>query len=394
VNRSARLLLILALGLAPAALAAQEPSPTPTPTSPPAPSPTPPPGEATPPPEETPPPPGPVVPGGAPQQASNILNPNISLVGNLVGFAGGDRTLPDKAFDLSELELGIQAPIDPYARADAFIAFTAEGIDVEEGYVTWLALPASLSLKAGKFRSNLGKFNRTHPPETPFVDRPLAAERFFGDEGLAAVGISASYLLPVPFYLNLDGEVTTNWDEAPLFGDVTESGELRSGGRRRDLGYLARVSTYRDFSESTNLTVGASFARGVHDAAGELSSDVFAADATLRWKNPRRAIYRSAIWQTEAYFTRREEEPGSQGAFGGFSYVEYQFQRRWRTGIRADYVEDPTEKGGLVYVTFWPSEFSALSAQGRLIRRADGRDDFAAFLKLTFNIGPHGAHPF
>jgi hypothetical protein len=334
------------------------------------------------------------MPGGAPQQASNILNPNISLVGNLVGFAGGDRTLPDKAFDLSELELGIQAPIDPYARADAFIAFTAEGIDVEEGYVTWLALPASLSLKAGKFRSNLGKFNRTHPPETPFVDRPLAAERFFGDEGLAAVGISASYLLPVPFYLNLDGEVTTNWDEAPLFGDVTESGELRSGGRRRDLGYLARASTYRDFSESTNLTVGAGFARGVHDAAGDLSSDVFAADATLRWKNPRRAIYRSAIWQTEAYFTRRKEEPGSQRTFGGFSYVEYQFQRRWRTGIRADYVEDPTEKGGLVYVTFWPSEFSALSAQGRLIRRADGRDDFAAFLKLTFNIGPHGAHPF
>jgi hypothetical protein len=391
VNRSGTFLLVLALGLAPAAMLAQEPAPTPT--AAPEPSPTPPPGEATPPPEETPPPPPPVMPGGAPQQASNILNPNISLVGNFVGFAGSDRTLPDKAFDLSELELGIQAPIDPYARADAFIAFTAEGIDVEEGYVTWLALPASWSLKAGKFRSNFGKFNRTHPPETPFADRPLAAERFFG-EGLAAVGISSSYLLPLPFYLNLDAEVTTNWDEAPLFGDITESGELQSGGRRRDLGYLARASTYRDFSESTNLTLGASFARGVHDAAGDLSSDVFAADATLRWKNPRRAIYRSVIWQTEAYFTRREEEPGSHKAFGGFSYVEYQFQRRWRTGIRADYVEDPTEKGGLVYVTFWPSEFSALSAQGRLIRRADGRDDFAAFLKLTFNIGPHGAHPF
>ncbi len=365
------------------------PQPPPVQTAEPTPQPTP-----APEPMPSPPVAPPTAPGSAPLQASNILNPNVSLVGNLLAFAGNDRSLPNRAFDLSEAELGLQSPIDPFARLDAFIAFSREGVDIEETYVTWLTLPASFGLKTGKFRSNLAKFNRTHPPETPFADRPLAAERFFGEEGLSGVGISASYLAPTPFYLNFDGEVTTNWEEAPLFGELDESGEVESGGRRRDLGYLFRGATYHDFSERTNATLGLTYARGVHDREGKLSSEVLAADATVRWKDPRRAIYRAVIWQTEAYFTRRQEESGSDRSWGGFSYAEYQFSRRWRVGLRADYVDKPVEKGALVYITFWPSEFSALSLQGREIRRPDGRNDLAAFAKLTFNIGPHGAHPF
>lgn len=348
--------------------------------------------------QEAPPTPTPTpagTPGSAPLQGSNILNPNISLVGNLLGFAGNDRTLPNRAFDLSEAELGLQSAIDPFARLDSFIAISREGVDVEELYVTWLSLPGSFGLKTGKFRSNLGKFNRTHPPETPFADRPLATVRFFGPEGLSAVGISASYLAPTPFFLNFDAEITTNWENAPVFGEVDEpSEEVVSGGRRRDLGYLIRGNTYHDFSETTNGTFGLTYARGVHDRDGRLSSEVTAADATIRWKNPRRAIYRAVIWQTEAYFTRRDEESRPSHSFGGFSYVEYQFSRRWRVGVRGDYVDTPVEKGGLVYLTYWPSEFSALSVQGREIRRSDGRNDLAALVKLTFNIGPHGAHPF
>lgn len=398
MNRHGTLLLTTCVVLG-SALAATAQEPSPTPTSTPAPEPTPVPPEPTPAPQEPTPPvveplSSPTLAGSAPQQASNILNPNISLVGNIVAFAGGDRTLPDRAYDLSELELGIQAPIDPYARLDAFIAFTPEGVEVEEGYITFLTLARALNVKAGKFRSNFGKLNRTHPPETPFVDRPLAAERFFGEEGLAAVGVSASYLAPTPFYLNLDGEVTTNWEEAPLFGEETESGEIESGGRRGDLGYLLRASSYADFTEQTNVTVGVSFARGVHDPEGDRESTVLGLDTTFRWKDPRRAIYRSFTWQTEAYFTRREETTGSDHAFGAFSYAEYQFARRWRTGLRGDYVDMPVERGALAHLTFWPSEFSAISFQARGVRRPDGRNDYAAFLKLTFNIGPHGAHPF
>jgi len=336
----------------------------------------------------------PVPPGAAPQQASNILNPNLSLVGNMAAYAGNDPALSDRAFEFLEAEIGLQAAIDPFSRADVFIAVSGEGVEVEEATVTWLALPASLGLRAGKFRSSFGKFNRTHPPETPFLDRPKAAERLFGEEGLASVGLSASYLSPTPFYLNIDLEATTNWDEAPLFGEETESGEIEAGGGRSDLGYLARLSAYHDFTEETNIFYGLSWAHGVHDPGAKLASDAWGADATVRWKDPRRAIYRSFTWQTEAYYARRSEVGDDTDVRGGFSYVEYQFARRWRTGLRGDYIEEPIERGTLAYLTFWPSEFSALSVQGLYSRGPEDRDDLSALLKLTFNIGPHGAHPF
>jgi hypothetical protein len=208
------------------------------------------------------------------------------------------------------------------------------------------------------------------------------------------VGFSGSYLFPIPFYLNLDAEVTTNWEEAPLFGFPNEEGEIEAGGKRSQPSYDFRTSTFTDFSEQVNGTFGISYAHGKNNAQGTQNSQVVGLDATLRWKDPRRAIYRSLIWQTEAYFTQRQEIDGDLDAFGMFSYVEYQFARRWRCGVRGDYVDDPTERGALAYLTFWPSEFSAISAQGRVVRRGEQKSVYAAYLKLTFNIGPHGAHPF
>ena len=52
------------------------------------------------------------------------------------------------------------------------------------------------------------------------------------------------------------------------------------------------------------------------------------------------------------------------------------------------------ESGGLALLTFQPSEFSTMSVQGRRVHDASGADHDAAFFKWTFNIGPHGAHPY
>ncbi len=45
-------------------------------------------------------------------------------------------------------------------------------LDLEEGYVTTLSLPAHLQLKAGKFRSAMGKINPVHPHALPFISLP------------------------------------------------------------------------------------------------------------------------------------------------------------------------------------------------------------------------------
>lgn len=347
-------------------------------------------------------PPSPPGQSAAPQQASNLLNPNVSLIGDFRGQVGHDFSPETRAFTLHEAELGFQAPVDPYARADAFIAVSPEeGVDVEEVYLTFQTLPLGLQAKVGKFRSNFGKFNRTHPPETSFSDRPLATEAFFGEEGLSGVGGSFSLLIPNPWvYLNLDAEFTHTWKEAPAFGEFDLSGELITGGRRRDLGYLTRLSTFVDLSESANLTVGTTYATGVHDLAGDFRTHLEGIDLTFRWKPPRRAIYRSLIWQTEALFSQRAQAAGGRlQSAGMFSYIDWQFQRRWHVGARYDYTQFPDtnalhEQGVLGFLTFTPSEFSLITWQGRAVERVDGRWNWVGLLKITFNIGPHGAHPF
>ncbi|OGR86961.1 MAG: hypothetical protein A3J74_00785, partial [Elusimicrobia bacterium RIFCSPHIGHO2_02_FULL_57_9] len=305
------------------------------------------------------------------------------------------------ALDLKEAELGLQSIVDPYARADFFISVNREGVDLEEGTLTWFHLPQDLALKVGKFRADFGKFNRTHPPETAFADRPLVHERFFGAEGLSGAGADLSWQAPNPWVLvTLDGEVinTPTAGESPAF----------DGAGRGNLLYVGHAGAYYDLTDAVNATLGGSYAYGAagqefNDVTGSsrsLASQLGGIDLTFRWKNPRRSIYRSAFWQTEVVWGRRDAPAGSTaGSVGMFSHIEYQFARRWRFGARYDYTQLPAdrsrhEQAGLAYLTFTPSEFSLISLQGRQARRFDGAKETLGILKITFNIGAHGAHPF
>jgi hypothetical protein len=344
--------------------------------------------------------------------AGSLLNPNISVVGWAQAEAGDEDDV-SQAFSFREAEIGFQAVVDPHLRADYFIAISPEeGVHLEEGYLTFLSLPKRLGLKAGIFRSNFGKFNRTHPPETPFADRPLAAEALFGEEGLSPVGASLSYLIPNPFgiYLNLDLEATNTPEGHEVAEEEEDLGEeppVFEPAGPYDLLYLGRLGTFLELGEPTNLTLGASYANGsagdverTEDAVETRRSQIIGADVTLRWKNPRRAIYRSFTWLSEGYVFVPDEpdDTGSKSRRGVFTSLNYQFARRWQAGVRGDWIETSSEReheaGALAYLTFTPSEFSLLSLQGRGVRLADGSTENRLFFKLTANIGPHGVHPF
>jgi hypothetical protein len=60
--------------------------------------------------------------GGASGNA-RLLNPDISLIGDFIGAVGHNDVAPSPSLQLHESELGVQAIIDPYARADVFISF-------------------------------------------------------------------------------------------------------------------------------------------------------------------------------------------------------------------------------------------------------------------------------
>ena len=345
--------------------------------------------------------------GGATSNAK-LLNPDISLIGDFIGTAGRNTISPSRSLELHESEVGMQAIIDPYARADAFISFGEEGVNVEEGYVTFTSLPAGLLLKVGKMRAEFGKVNTIHNHALPFIDRPLVTNNLVGGEdGIDDAGISLSRFLPAPKEWFLQGTAQV------YRGD---SSDVFAAHRRQDVSVVGHLRVYRDLGESTNLDLGASYARG-HNGAGvgttfdpaNFLTNLYSADATIRWKPLRRAIYHSFLFRTELFWSARDQLSPlntfqTQHAFGLYSSGEYRVNRRWTLGGRFDRsaraaVGSLTDTGFSSILTYWPSEFSQIRGQYRYGHLWDAPNDRFTnanefLFQFLFVMGAHGAHPF
>lgn len=345
--------------------------------------------------------------GGATSNAK-LLNPDISLIGDFIGTAGRNTVSPSRSLELHESEIGMQAIIDPYARADAFISFGETGVNVEEGYVTFTALPAGLLMKVGKMRAEFGKVNTIHNHALPYIDRPLATNNLVGGEdGIDDAGISISRFLPAP----------KNWffqGTAQVYrGD---SDDVFTANRRQDVSAVGHLRLYRDLGESTNIDLGGSYARG-HNNAGvgttfnpdNFLTNLYGADATLRWKPLRRAIYHSFMFRTELFWSARDQLSPlnlfqTQHAFGMYSSAEYRANRRWTIGGRFDRSgratnANLTDTGFSGILTYWPSEFSQIRGQYRYghlwdVTNARYTDANEFLFQFLFVMGAHGAHPF
>jgi len=333
--------------------------------------------------------------GGASAQAK-ALNPDIGVIGNFLGAAGRNQINPLKSLSLQESEISLQAIVDPYARADFFLALGEEGIEVEEGYVTFTGVRGGLVPRVGKMRAAFGRVNTFHNHSLPWVDRPLVAFNLMGgsleeaDVGIKDAGFSVSRILPSAggIFLEATGEV--------FRGD---SGSLFKASKRSDVSVVGRLLAYRDLTESTNLEVGGSYARGHNDLGSAFITQLSGMDVTLRWKPLRRAIYHSFAARTELVWSRREELTSPQRAFGWFGSLEYRLGRRWYVGGRYDWSERARnaalhDSGGSLVLTYWPSEFSQIRGQLRRTRYAEGQTANEFLFQFLFTLGAHGAHPF
>ena len=342
--------------------------------------------------------------GGATSNAK-LLNPDISLIGDFIGTAGHNTISPSRSLELHESEVGMQAIIDPYARADAFISFGETGVNVEEAYVTFTSLPAGLLMKVGKMRADFGKVNTIHNHALPYIDRPLATNNLVGGEdGIDDAGISITRFLPAPKSWFAEGT-------AQVFrGD---SSTVYAANRRQDLSVVGHLRGYRDLSESTNLDLGISYSRG-HSNLGfdfgpNFLTNLYGADATLRWKPLRRAIYKNFLFRTELFWSARDQLSPlnafeTQHAFGMYSSAEYRVNRRWTVGGRFDRSgratnANLTDTGFSGILTYWPSEFSQIRGQYRFGHLALANPgDFSLanefLFQFLFVMGAHGAHPF
>jgi len=326
---------------------------------------------------------------GASTLSSKVFNPDVAVVGDFLGFASdssGDSGEP--AFEMHEVELSLQAVVDPFARADFFLAFSPEeGVEIEEGFISFPALPGGFAFKAGKMRAAFGKVNVTHNHYLPWADRPLVTRSLVGGgEGISDGGVSLSRLIPNPlFFLEATAEAYRG-----------ETADFVST-RIEDLTYVGRLRAYGDLSDSTNLDLGGSIAYGHNDAG--FKTRLIGADATFRYRPLRRAIYRRFLARTELVWSQREEAEAVRDAFGWYAMAEYQLARRWFAGLRYGRSQHsrspgPADEEASVLLTFRPSEFSQIRGQWRRTELGDGQQVNEGLLQFLFSIGAHGAHPF
>ncbi len=339
------------------------------------------------------------------------MNPNISVIGTVLGSANTMAAL-DRNVDLSfqEGEFSFQAAVDPYAKADFYIAFGKHGEselvpghddenddehgegglepELEEAYITFLSLPLSTQLKVGKFRGKFGKINETHPHAYNFIDVPLVYSNFLGPEGLNDEGVGLSWLLPnTVFFQELTFQVTSGPAENMSFA--------RAEGNR--LLYLAHLKNFFDLNENTTLELGISGLTGPNNAAGDVTN-MFAADLTLKWK-PLRNRNRSFELLSEFLLSERSEPGNDINSFGFFSHLRYQFANRWFVGGLFDYSEFPefsefNHKAYSGILQFFATEFQKVEFH---YKYNDGSffDNFSEFkIRAVFVIGAHGAHQY
>jgi hypothetical protein len=323
-----------------------------------------------------------------------------------------------------EIEIAAGAAVDPYFRGDVFLGISdAEGIAIEQAFLTTTALPAGVEMRLGRFLMPFSKLNLTHREALHTVEYPWMYQRFLGPEGLKGTGVQASRVFaPFGFYQELLVTAVDGLGE-PVEGLRTaEPINKKLGG----LGYSARLRNYMDLSQASNVELSFSALTGKRAQALDVPDDAevtavarrqttVGADFTYRWRPLQQGLYRSLIVQAEV-MRQINEDPGERvpplpggtpvdflgprrSFTGAFAFARYQLTRRSFLGARYDHVEDP-EAGGealraaSAYLEFFPSEFSKLIASFERFEPGEGDGINRILLQAVFALGPHKPHPF
>ena len=338
---------------------------------------------------------------------AKVFNPDMAVIGDFLGAGGRNLVNPSPALEMHESELSLQAVVDPYARADFFLSFGQEGVNLEEGFLTLTDLPGGLLTKVGKMRAAFGKVNTLHNHVLTWTDRPLVTQNLVGGEdGIDDAGISVARLIPNPWiFLEATGQVFHG-----TAGEDQGGHSLFQSTRRGELSYVGHLRGYHDLTENANIDLGVSYSRGHNGLSdgntadpGSLVTQLYGIDAAYRWKPLQRSVYRSFVGRGEWIWSRRDQPDGLQSGSGMYLSGDYQVERRWFTGVRLDRSAHATDAslvdtGASFLVTYWPSEFSQVRAQYRRTNYATAPSIVLSanelLFQFQFSIGAHGAHSF
>ena len=330
---------------------------------------------------------------------------------------GGSFPGLENLFFPREVEVSFFGQIDPYARAEVRLEAEQDSrggdlsLNLAEGNLTLMALPYGTQLKMGKMRNRFGYLNEIHAHDWPFIDNPNVLQQFFGTEGLVESGFEATWVPPLPFYLELLGGVF-NGENDVAFGRGQISNPLVTG----------RVRTFLDFDEWGAIQLGASIAAG--QTPQQKNSTIIGWDAKYKYTPPGwqhaavsllgeylMSLRNVVVTDADGIDTTRFRNSQGFYVYGGVQPFAHGELSKWLLGFRYDRTQYPaasgTEWAVQPFLSYYPSEFLRFRLGYKQTTRSqccsylDFQDNGGSarqvseyFLQGTFIMGAHPAHPF
>jgi hypothetical protein len=299
-------------------------------------------------------------------------------------------------------EVGLFAPIDHQFEGYLNIAAHDESgetnVELHELVISTSKLIPRTTLKAGQFFLGLGRLNRFHQHDWPFIRAPKVHETFFAEEAVFDTGIEATHIIPteIPLTLTLGLTSGRRWGHAHSDGPVPQIPT-----------HYSRLSIFTPFSTKSGMDIGLNYL-GRKDS-NENRYHLTGIDLTIK---QRKARYVSYLLQSEFWYQSIEASNSSMTEQAGlYIFNKIAMNQNINFGARLDMYKDFTTTnaisgkklnnisyGGTVQSTYISSEFARFTAAlAHEFTREEGLThsrDTRFQLQLTFIMGSHPAHDF
>ncbi|GAA5191522.1 hypothetical protein [Ferrimonas gelatinilytica] len=374
--------------------------------------------------------------------AEILSNPAISLA--LDGYyQEGERPLDyrDTGFGLGHTELALSATIDDkfYGKVTTVLeSFEGElELELEEAFIQTLAMPAGLSLRAGRFFAETGYLNGQHLHSDAFVSRPAVYRALLGNHYFDD-GIRINWVAPTDLYWELGGEL---FDGAPLQAEDLDHPETvgvyhlytKFGGDigidhswQVALSWLRNENGQGHAEPHDHVEVAEVVDEHEHAHGARFTGrDLYNLSAVYKWAPGGNYKYRHLTLSGEYFYLNapfaEDSDPHEPGILateehepeffdGWYLSGVYQFAPSWSVGLRygemnAALWEELEEEGHFhdarireveAMVAWHPSHFSTVRLQyvDQRVTELGDFDDQVFTLQYVMTLGAHGAHQF
>ena len=331
-------------------------------------------------------------------------NPEISAIGDT--RLNWDDVSDRATFELSEVELALVGPLNPYASGEVFLSIHGEGpLEIEEAKLLLERyLPAGLGLTMGKMYQDFGRINTFHSHAYPFVFRPQMHVEFFGDDGIRDVGARLDWIAPIDaFTLTATlGAVRGDLFLDQAHGHEEEQGEHEEAQEEAQtprIGVTGRVDAFTELNDDLSMLLGVSVMHGEHDTHERAKATWVGVDlkGELLFGSQSKLVLAA-----ESNFGSLDETLLTEASspWGWFASADVRANPRWNFGGFAESTEEKFEDqhstsrfGGFVGLSLM-EETTVFRLVAHRTEPFEGKTETGITLQALFGLGPHRPHRY